>query len=446
MADPRIRLRFTEGGFNVSAPPLTVVSGPDEQYGSSVLPCKEWSISDDVMSLSDTACVTIPNVDGEHSGKIQLGQKVEIEESDDDVANGQWVPSFKGVVTDVRTGSDVSGGSVISVTMQDLGWFLTKCAAQPLVNIKNRRFKQLLELLIDPSWGIGEVVASNDLNRRIKHGRQVIVQNFKPQLGAVLPFIQVEPGQKPADIILQYAAREGVLVNVSADGKLVFFRPDYSQQALYSALYAATTDPLHTDNNVLGRPEVSESIEGLFGEIQCWSTVVIDPSSMGPADAENPNAAFRHTTYPDDFKKAKQPDPRFVNPLPFNRREVFSDPEAINDKLRWTRCVWKQQMGQFQSWTYTVRFDRHSQNGAFFVSDTMISVDDRVNKVRGLFYVQSVNRSQTIREGTVTTLTVRKPVLDPENTALNYGGTKGSSKTKPRGKAKLSSDLARLLK
>ncbi len=416
--DTFCRIRFTEGGFNVSVP-ITVATG--RAPAQDVLPAKEWSINDDVLSLSDTCAVTIANIDGENSGKIQVGQRVEVELSNKDVRNGTWIRAFTGVVTETHHTSD-SSGSIISVTMQDNGWYLTSCDAKPLVNIKNLKFAELLRRLLDPSWGISEIRADNDLSRRIKHGRQMIIQNFKPILGAVLPFIQVEPGQKPADIILQYAAREGVLVNVAADGALVFFRPDYSQEALYSAVYSSGIDDT-SDNNVVGKPDLRDSIDGYFSELQCWSTVVLDPAVTGPKDAENPNAGLRHTIY----------RPK-VNPLPFERRLVFSDAEAIDKALRMQRAIWKQQMAQFQAWEYDVQFDRHSQNGAFFVSDSMISVDDRVNKVKGVFFVQSVTRSQTVGEGTRTRMKIRKPVLDPTLTALQFGGTKGPAKTKRRGK------------
>jgi hypothetical protein len=70
-------------------------------------------------------------------------------------------------------------------------------------------------------------------------------------------------------------------------------------------------------------------------------------------------------------------------------------------------------MGLFQSWEYTVEFNSHSQGGLLFTSDTMISVTDTVNQVSGLYYVQSVRRSLTLREGFRTRLTIRKPLLDP---------------------------------
>ncbi|MEO9192163.1 MAG: hypothetical protein ABI445_00770, partial [Polyangia bacterium] len=175
----------------------------------------------------------------------------------------------------------------------------------------------------------------------------------------------------------------------------------------------------------VGRPSLAESIDGLFSEVRVFSTVVIDPQINNNTD--DPNAQYRKTIY-----KPK------VNPLPFFRREVITDGEAINDKLRTNRAIWRSQMAQFQAWKYEVSFDTHSQNGAFFVSDTLIDVVDEVNKVFGTYYVQSVTRSQTLSEGTMTKMVIRKPVIDPTLQALSGGAsTNATGKTKPRGKAKI---------
>jgi hypothetical protein len=62
----------------------------------------------------------------------------------------------------------------------------------------------------------------------------------------------------------------------------------------------------------------------------------------------------------------------------------------------------------------------------------MITIDDTVNDVQGSFYVQSVQRSQTISGGTTTRMVIRKPgLLNPGLQALPLGG--GAKKTKKKG-------------
>ena len=424
MGDVRARICLPAGGNTGQAITVSVDPGQDVS-ATNVLPCKEWSITDDVLNLSDSASFTVSNIDGENNKRFAPGQRVVIDLADDDVAGGDWIRSFTGIVTSIERRSDDSSGSTILISAMDLGWMLTSCHGKPLTQIKSKRFSDLLSLLIDPSWGFQGVVASNDLNRRLKHGRQVIVQNFQPREGAVLPYIQVEPGQSPFDLIQTYAAREGVLVNVSAKGELVFFQPHYDDQALYRAEYHKSTDPDAEHNNLVGTPTLRETIDGLYSEVQCWSTAVLPLKATGQQDAENPNEAFRHTTFTPS-----------TNPLPFSRRHVFSDSEAITDTLRTNRATWKQQMGQFQSWTYEVEIEGHSQGGAFFVSDTMITVIDTVNDIRGVYYVQSVRRSQTLSGGTRSKLTIRKPgLLNPQLAALPDkkigGGAKRAAKPQP---------------
>lgn len=408
------RIRLPAGG--VTGPqqaPTLVTTGRPGTPGSNVIPCKEWCITDDMMCVSDTLAFTIANVNGDNSGIITKGQRVEFEESDPSVAGGQWTRHFTGVVTRVQYGVDIAGGAQIMVQAMDLGWHLTKGCAQPLTQIKYKRFTQLLSLLLDPSWGFAGIVASNDLNKRLKHGRQVIVQNSQLQIGQILPYIQVEPGQKPFDLIVTYAARDGVLVNVSATGELVFFQPNYNDQPLYTAVLLKQGAGGQSQTNLEKHPTIVDDIEGIFSETQCWSTAVIPPAATGPA-TDNPNQLYRHETY------VASP-----NPLPFYRREVFSDGEAINKTLRRNRAIWRWQLGQFHSWSYECDFKGHSQNGAFFISDTMITINDQFHQVNGGYYVQSVRRSCTMGEGAMTHLVIRRPgLLNPALAALPDSGRK----------------------
>src|SRR5262249_27864960 len=156
---------------------------------------------------------------------------------------------------------------------------------------------------------------------------------------------------------------------VGAKGQLIFFQPHYDEPALYNVEYHSSKESTRNTNNLIGRPTLKQSIDGFYSEVQCWSTVVIPPEVQ---TTENPNEQNRHS----EFKPSR-------NPLPFFRWHVFSDSEAINDTLRKNRAVWKYQMGQFESWTYECEFNRHSQGGAFFVANTMISVNDTVHQVSG---------------------------------------------------------------
>ena len=416
MPYPKVRISIPSIG-------RTITSDPAKQVNATTsFPAKEWCVQDDVLNISDSASVTIANDDGEIDRSIfQMGARIELYESDagvTDVSAGQWVPMFTGRITGVESYSDIHGGSNIQISAMDLGWHLTMCHGKPLVNLNHIKFSRLLDILIDPTWEFGptDTTHGNSLNRTLKQGRIGVQRVFNPQSGALLPFIQIEPGQTPFDILRTYAAREGVLINVGVKGNLILFRPDYSQPASYAVEYHPVKSATALRNNVVGRPSLRESIDGLYSEVQCWSTVVIPIAASGNI-TDNPNQSFRHFVY--------RPS---INPLPFERRQVFSDSEAINPDMRKNRAIWKEQMDRFNSWEYTVEFPSHSQNGHFFVSDTMISVSDSMHRIAGTYYVQRVQRSQTLSGGTRAKLTIRKPgLLDPTLTAQLGGGAKAAA-------------------
>jgi prophage tail gpP-like protein len=412
MANPKARIRLPAGGNSGQA--ITVTGGAASgRNGTNVLPAKEWSVSDDVLNLSDSASFTVANVDGENSGRFYIGQRLEIDESDPDVAGGQWTRIFTGIVIGLDSGSDTSGGSVIAVSAMDLGWCLTSCSAPPLLPTTGITLSTLCSKLIHPTWGFQSTrpTAGNAVNRSLKQGRQGVLRLFVPPK-TILPFIQVEPGQTPMDVLQTYAQREGLLINVGARGDLILFQPNYDQEASYETLrYHSDSD--RTRNNIQGRPTFHEAIDGRYSEVQCWSTVVKPTNVQETAIANNPNAQYRHASY--------KPD---QNPLPFYRLMVFSDGEAITPQMRKNRATWKWQMDYFNSWTYSATKEGHSSGGRFYTSDTMQSVDDAVHKVAGTFYVQSVTRSMTLHEGATSKLTVRKPILNPNLTAQLGGGAR----------------------
>lgn len=418
MADPRARI-LVPGRGTLQGQSLNLTIDSTSRLSSTEFPAKEYVISDDVLNVADTATVSIANEDGVHTDKFVLGQMVRIDESDSDVANGQWTRQFTGRITTIEDYTDIQGGTNILLTAMDLGWHLTSCHARPLLNLRKLTIEGLIQQLIDPTWGFGTVTSDATMNTNLKHGRRVIQQNINPQLRAVLPFIQVEIGQAPWDILRPYAERAGLLINVGARGEIIFFRPTYTAPAQYTVEFHGSREAQRARNNVVGRPAVREGIDELYSEIQCWSTAVIPPKV---GDTTNPNEQYRKTTYKPDS-----------NPLPFQRLHAFMDGEAINQDLRRNRAIRKQQMGDFASWTYEAEFPSHSQNGGFFVSNRMVSVNDSVRKLSGAYYVQAVRRSVTLRDGAKSRLTIRKPLLNPELGELNYGAGAKSATTRRTG-------------
>jgi prophage tail gpP-like protein len=400
---------------------VTAIIDPDSrQTSSTVFPAFEWSVTDDVLNVADAASFSVANIDGDNLEKFQPGQLVRMDVQDPDVSS-DWVTHFTGRITSVETGSDVGGGSKISVNAMDLGWHLTSCFAKPLLKLKGITLGDLVKKLVDSSWGLSEDVSfSNEENRKLKQGRLGASLQFIPPKQQGLIFIQVEPGMKPWDVLQQYVQREGFLLNVGAKGQLLLIRPKYDSDSPYMGIeYHGSDDSRRSRNNVVGRPSKRETIDGLYTFTELWSTVV-KPLNVQETEKGglNPNAAYRHEEY--------RPS---NNPLPFTRRAVYSDSEAINQDMRKMRARWNHQMNEFNSWEYTCEVPRLSSGGAFYVSDTMISVSDTVNGVEGSYYVQRVQRSYTREQKRRTKFLLRKPgLLDPTLQAQVGGGGKKSSK------------------
>lgn len=373
----------------------TFTHGSTAVVGGTQVEPKEWSVDDDILVLSDSLSFSIENDDGRYSGQFACGDGVVLHLSDSSVDGGAWKEQFRGRVTALDYTSDISGGSVIQVTCMDLGWHLVSTAGRPLQNIKSVKFSRLLELVLDTSWGFAGVRAQNDTNRRLKHGRTLILQVLNQVAGAPLSYIQIEPGQRVADILVLYAKREGMFVNVSADGYVQIFRPNYTDPALYNVRYHGSTEATRGQNNIVGRPRWSLKIDGLYTSVTCFSTVVQSQVDDMP---DNPNEMYTRSTYTPT-----------TAPLPFMRREVISDSEAISRSMRQQRAQWHYQRGIFDGDVYEVTFRGIAQGGAFYVSDTMCSVNDSVHRLNANRYVSAVRKSCTLSGGFTSTLRTHVP-------------------------------------
>src|SRR5262249_46209179 len=157
-------------------------------------------------------------------------------------------------------------------------WHLTTGAVKPFKNLLRVAWPQLLQFLIDPSWGITYDVNNpliSDANAIVlKQGRADAARALQTQakeLKSVLPYIQTEVGQTAWDILSVYAQRIGVLINLGPRGELIFYRPDYTQPPSYSFTYQDVGGSVTAtaSNNLIGTPRLSQSADGLYTEVTC---------------------------------------------------------------------------------------------------------------------------------------------------------------------------------
>lgn len=349
----------------------------------------------DVMTLGDSFSATIPDANGKLVGKPKVGDKVSYYVADPEVAGGKPVRKVLGRVTH-RNAKTNSGGTIISVTGADLGWHLSSTTAPVWFRLRGATLETLLTKVIDPSWGIIGVRSSNDLNRKLKLGRAGAAQVIQgSQSFTIVPPVQTDVGQSIADLLVEYARLQKLLVNVSSDGYLQIFAPNYTQPVAYKFQLHQIGSGREESNNII-EAELDESIDGIYTQVDCYTSVL----NPGFQNTQNPNAGR--------YKGRYSPVP---NPLPFNRPLSFTDQNQLSKDAATVRAQWKWQRGIFDSWTYTIKVLGHQQNGVAFDCDTMCEVYDDVNDVNGKFYVQKVKYVRSRQEGVVSYLTLKKPNL-----------------------------------
>lgn len=397
---------------------------PTDTSSTTIVNTVQFSYSSDVTQLGDPFSVIIPDPRGRYRDKFKRGQTVKLSLCNPNVDGGALTLKALGIITN-RVRSSGPSGTRLELTCADLGWHLLNCDAPPWFNLQeiSYPFKESTDgyspprnqaqptwdkLLKDPnwihpSWGIRGYRESNEFNRllkqRLNQGRAQAVFDLQLALGT-LTYIQVEPGDKIADHLAVYARRNNCLLNVSCDGYLQIWRPDYTREALFSIEYHDFAEFERNKNSVLDC-QISDSIDSLYTEVNCiWEQVGGD---LTP-DPSNQNFGKGIGSFVNEYA------------LPFFRRHAFSDGDLYNQKDGNAQALWRYNKGVFDSFqiVYTVKGHWQKiagqQRAYWWESDQMCSVNDTVNGIHGNFYVASV-RCDRDERGDLTVVTLRKPCL-----------------------------------
>lgn len=374
--------------------------------GQRVAEVEEFDYSSDILAVGEEAHITIPNPDGRYTGKLAAGQLVEFLMRDPAVNGGAPTLKHRGRITRRKARADAQGGSVLSLVSADLGWHLLKCCAPLWFNLKRVRLRRM----VDPNYsspgrkkaipslvneaayrfGFKGVRASNVLNRTTKLGLNV--QKAEGQDGIDNVFaIQAEPGDLIYDLITNQARRFNLLVNVSVDGYIQLWNPDYSQRPLYS-LYSI---PAYSFNNIIDAEE-DISLDTMFTEVTCVGQQV---QWEGDLDPDNPNAGKKRGQF-------SRP-----NLLPFVHRMTYADPEMFSRGLAQKGAEWRWKRSWFDAYQLRITVPDLHQNGIWWESDTMANVNiSQLGLYRNL-YIQSVQCRVNKQTGATTAILLREPGL-----------------------------------
>jgi hypothetical protein len=401
---------------------------------------RDYSWDSTIEVLGDVCAVSLENEDGRLSDAFSLGQSLQFWIADPSVGGGREIKKFDGIVTHIEFASDVQGGETIVIQGADKGWHLMHNCGPYHVGLEGITFPVLLERLIDPAWGLQGVRQGNDFNRTLRQGRtaaeraaakraraqaqaslsaqqeklqaaiaadptnQTLKQGLagiqreialRQNYTAILPPIQVQPGQMVGQIIIAYAQRQGLLLNVSSDGWLQFFTPNYQQPVTGVLHYHKSTESERRYNNVLPPVRITREIGPLYTRVMCAGARVEAP-------VEHDTANFNEGKFAREFSDASL--------LPFPRLLTFADGEAINRKIARNRAEWRLRTGRYNSFSAQYTVEGHSQNGFFWECDTPVAVEDTVHRVPNTLYCTGVHYYGRPGEqgGTLTTLTLRE--------------------------------------
>lgn len=382
------------------SPALTVEIGPlggntDRPIGlQRFTNISEYCYDNDILQIGDPVSIKLSNPDGAYSNKIQIGDTIQLGLTDPDVGGGTKVSQYIGVVTEIDMQDDALGGSRIVVSGADLGWHLVNNCGPLFHRYRGKSLNAILQDVLDRQWGFLGVRGGNELNQKAKQGRAGIINPSAVQGFQVVPPIQWDPGMMIADVLVTLARRQKLLLNVSSDGYLQFFKPNYTQAASYVFHHHKATESDRTNNNVESA-RLRQSIDGQYTAVTCVGQVAYTPFGAN---------------VPGHFNQGKLRKDYFSTAtLPFPRRISFGDYDQMDDASVANRAQWKWQRGQFDSWTYEITVRGHSQNGLFYAPDTICEVNDSVFGISGKrFYVAAVRFARTMQHGTTTTLRIHK--------------------------------------
>jgi len=376
------------------------------QLTSEFVDTVAFTYSSDMMQLGDPFSVAVPNPKGIYTNKLKAGSRCTIYLRNPDVAANVKTLKATGLIVKRRVESTESGTS-IHLECADLGWHLVNNTA-PLWAPLSGNFINLLQdgKWIDPSWGINtkDFRTQNQNNKFRLNNAKAGVQLAQQQEPLLTPLqrIQSEPGDKVADIIITYARRLNYLVNVSCDGVFQLFRPNYTQETLYHIEYHQQGESSAYDNNILSA-SVETDISTIWTNVICVGEIVI-PKVV-------PDAAVVNATQ--NSLKFRGQVTTSQKEIPFEHRMTFSDGEIFNSEDAAPMAYWKYKNDKFNAFKANYRVRGHHQNGIWWESDTMCSVNDTVNGVIGNYYVARVNYTRD-EQGDLTEISLRLPnLLEP---------------------------------
>lgn len=371
--------------------------------GMNVRDISGFSVSLDIMQLGDPFSLTLPNPRGKWTDKLKAGASVRLKMANPNVNGGRESLMHTGLVTGRQLAVEIGTGSVMQLQCNDIGWHLLHHYPKPHERLEQEQYADLLSWATGEStWGFKgtttDTTTSQLILRGLTNGRAAAEAAASNNL--VIFQAQVEPGMSLASLLVSYAKRFNRLVNVSPDGYIQVFEPNYNQTPLYHIDLHEYDDPDNVKNNVLAAA-LNEDIE------KRWTKVTVVGQVVGYAlyDSWGYNPG-KFLGYAEDDAADK---------LPFKHEFSYADGEVyLKDPWAGPAAGWRLKRDHYDTWEakYRVRghWQRHNGQSNWWVPDTLCEVRDDVLGIKGTYYVAAVKLDRT-RGGDTTEITLKKKDL-----------------------------------
>jgi prophage tail gpP-like protein len=346
--------------------------------GTSYQAWEEVDIDSDILSPADAFRVTgkIPKV-SPTPDEVRAGAPAS---AFDDFREGQKCDVYvgldrqmAGVIDDVVM-SGKREGSAINISGRDLGAFLVDSEA-PHIKAQKYTIKTLAEALIDSSWGIRNVIVSNEDNRRLLLGKK---DKKKPT--STPKFLQpiardrtkVDPGQRIASILDTHCKRLGITWWITAQGDLFLGKPTYSQESAYKFYLYAEGSKDAAKNNVL-EWEIQRGTADRFSDIKVVGQGFTNPQKLWESSSKPKFAADERD--PDLVERG------IVRKLIVSDSDILSNDEAKN------RAKHEMGLRRLKGFSIQLTVPEFRQGDRLFTVDTIASVTIEEADIDGTYYV-----------------------------------------------------------
>ncbi len=344
-------------------------------------------LDSDIMTAADSFSLSAAIPSKDSRAKLVKGAKCEIY-----IGGNRQMSGF----IDKPSYSGDRAQSRVRISGQDKGGYLVKSEADAILAEKYT-VETLIDKLLDPSFGIDDIINSNEANRTLQLGKE-----DKRRLRAKTPSTarnkprkstKIDPGQTIAQILDEHTRRLNLTWWMTAKGELFIGKPNYNQDVAFEFNVAALGDRLTTAHAV-----ESWSVEDDIADR--YSEITVNGSGFGEKgetfDTSKAEPRFTYTVTDLDLVS-----------LGIVRKLVLADYDITTQEEAQKRAEYEMGKRRFMGLSINLTVPGFRQGDRLYTVDTLASVRIPEADIDGVYYV--TQRRFTESRGTRRTQLTLRP-------------------------------------